>query len=397
VRANEKGRVSTGVIPLWCLSVALFVRFLTGAFFCCRPACKPVLAIIFGAGASYDSLPTYPLFPGLADPVSSARLPLANELFENRGEFAAARGMFRRLHGIIPYLQRTLVPLNSSPEAKSVEEVLEDLQSCEPNYRPVRQREMAAVRFYLQTIISKCETAVANAAQGVTNHRTLLDLVEEYRKGADPVCLITFNYDRMLEKALTAAVGFSITGPMGYVNKPSYKLFKLHGSIDWGHPITRNRPSGSRDNNVSMNDIIEQSDDFEYSDEIYIADSSPAYLDKYGAPLFPAVGVPTQTKTRFECPPEHIPVLKSALPQITKLLIIGWRAQERHFLDLFSPVLRQNQLREIAIVSGTEKGAQETRKQFQQEGFVGRFDLFGSGFSRFIVEGAARGFFRSPW
>jgi hypothetical protein len=54
---------------------------------------RHMLLVIFGAGASYDSIPTYP--PGTHIPTGDTlnkfhRPPLANELFENRPVFAEA-------------------------------------------------------------------------------------------------------------------------------------------------------------------------------------------------------------------------------------------------------------------------------------------------------------------
>jgi hypothetical protein len=100
------------------------------------------LAIIFGAGASYDFLPTYP--PSSIDRLRDYRIPLADHLFENRAGFADIASKLRRLVPILPELRHR-------SGNRSVEEVLEDLRSLKRDepYWPRRQRELTSIRFYL--------------------------------------------------------------------------------------------------------------------------------------------------------------------------------------------------------------------------------------------------------
>jgi hypothetical protein len=41
-----------------------------------------------------------------------------------------------------------------------------------------------------------------------------------------------------------------------------------------------------------------------------------------------------ESKTRFECPPEHLASLATDLPAVTNVLIIGWRAAAPHAVRL---------------------------------------------------------------
>src|SRR6266576_3236306 len=95
------------------------------------------LAIIFGAGASYDFLPTYPPDDNSSSFLRPVRIPLADHLFENRSEFADIAQKLRRLLPILPELR------NRSGN-RSVEEVLEELRSLERDhpYWRRRQREL---------------------------------------------------------------------------------------------------------------------------------------------------------------------------------------------------------------------------------------------------------------
>ncbi|MGH9198156.1 MAG: hypothetical protein ACRD1T_20785 [Acidimicrobiia bacterium] len=74
----------------------------------------------------------------------------------------------------------------------------------------------------------------------------------------------------------------------------------------------------------------------------------------------PAIAIPTQTKTTFECPPEHIEALEEWLQEVDRILIIGWRAQERHFLDLCIRHLAENPEVEVLVVSESPESARAT-------------------------------------
>src|SRR6266542_1641611 len=82
------------------------------------------LAIIFGAGASYDFLPTYPANDSYSNSLKQHRIPLANHLFQNRSDFADIAVKLRRLLPILPELR-------NRTGNRSVEEVLEELGALE--------------------------------------------------------------------------------------------------------------------------------------------------------------------------------------------------------------------------------------------------------------------------
>jgi hypothetical protein len=44
--------------------------------------------------------------------------------------------------------------------------------------------------------------------------------------------------------------------------------------------------------------------------------------------------IPVESKTDFECPPDHLTALSDLLPKVRNILTIGWRATEKHFLTL---------------------------------------------------------------
>src|SRR5882762_5438328 len=120
-----------------------------------------MLMVIFGAGASYDSVPTYPPPPVLTHPHGGDapnkhhRPPLANELFENRPLFAQTIQLYPACEPIIPRLRA----LNG----ETVEAALQELQEKAEQY-PRGHCQLAAVRYYLAHAISHTQELWANVA-----------------------------------------------------------------------------------------------------------------------------------------------------------------------------------------------------------------------------------------
>jgi hypothetical protein len=179
-----------------------------------------MLMVVIGAGASYDSVPSISGNSAYLD-----RPPLADQLFHARPEFSK---VMQRLPACLP-----IIPLvQNLPSGRTVEHVLQHLQSEAQDY-PKRLRQLAAIRYYLHIMLWGCELRWLDIAKGVTNYKTLLDQIERWRKPDEQVCLVTFNYDRLIEDALPA-VGVEIRELSDYVGSDTYKLIKLHGSINWG-------------------------------------------------------------------------------------------------------------------------------------------------------------------
>src|SRR5260370_2316580 len=292
-----------------------------------------MLMVVFGAGASYDSVPFLPPDKPPLEPVSPISLarprydrpPLADQLFETRPEFQKAMLRFQKCLPVIPYLQ--------DPGA-TVERVLEKFQA-EANEYPERHRQLAAIRYYLHFVLWELEHRWDKVAQGVTNYRTLLDQIQRWRKPEQQVCLATFNYDRMLEAALPT-VGIRIQDLNDYIASEDYKIIKLHGSTNWAREV-HNVPFDidSRNTWQVAFELIDHAPDLVISQNYRMVTEYPiGKLD--GLALFPALAIPLETKRSFECPEEHLATLRQCIGKVSKLLIIGWRGMEDHFLRLLA-------------------------------------------------------------
>lgn len=321
-----------------------------------------MLMVIFGAGASYDSCPTYP--PGADVPTSDGlarlnrfnRLPLANELFENRPLFADTIERFPDCQPIVPRLR--------SLTNETLEAALEDLQTQSEGYARGR-RQLAAVRFYLHQAIAGSENGWRGVAKGITNYKRLLDQIERSHP-KEQVCLVTFNYDTLLEDALRQ-FDLPITSIDDYTKKhPLYRVFKLHGSTNWAREVetTAHIEMGPNIDSIFAQ-LIEHLEKIRITDTDVFSRNDPAGLVRR-KPTFPAIAIPVERKHKFECPQHMLDELTVLLPQITKVLVIGWRATEAHFLDLLKEHLQWGRGLNVYIVSANETESQKTKAQIEK-------------------------------
>ena len=346
-----------------------------------------MLMVVFGAGASYDSYPSLrPLagfFPAEVK-FDDLRPPLADQLFSDREAFAKTAQTFQDCIPIIPFVRHF-------SRDSSVEKVLEGLRS-EAIEKPRRYAQLAAVRHYLQFIIFECEHAWRGVHKGVTNYVTLLDEIENWRKQNEPVCLVTFNYDTMLEQALPA-VGVKIAEMEDYVTQ-HYKLIKLHGSVSWGRQVVSPVNMKVMNEWAVANELITNAKDLRMTDEYRMVTSRPIGKSDE-LPLIPALAIPVVNKQEYECPKLHLEVLNSCLPQITKLLVVGWRANETHFLQRLANGLKHDL--QVMMVSGSPAAAEETISNLAvaRMRVIGGYQKAEAGFSDFIVGRAVLGFLTS--
>lgn len=352
-----------------------------------------MLMVIFGAGASYDSYPSLRPPVDIMDTVSSDRQnleelrpPLASQLFDDREAFARIARDFPECQPIIPFVRHADQP-------GSVEQVLEDLQSnAKENHR--RYAQLAAVRHYLQNIILEVEREWANVHKGVTNYLTLLDEIENWRSKHDEhVCIVTFNYDTMIEQALPT-VGVKITEMQHYISQ-RYSLIKLHGSVNWGRRVENVPPYQETENEWAVaKTLIDSAHFMRPRNEFYIVNSRPIGKSDWG-PLIPALAIPIVRKQEYECPQEHLDKLDVCIPQVTKLLTVGWRGSETHFLQRLALGLKKEL--QAMVVSGSPAATEETINNLAiaRMRVIGGYKKSDAGFSDFILRRAAQGFLAS--
>jgi len=111
-----------------------------------------------------------------------------------------------------------------------------------------------------------------------------------------------------------------------------------------------------------------------------------------GFPLFPPLAIPMERKNDFVCPAGHLEQLRSCIPKVTKLLMIGWHATDAPFIQL----LIQNQPVQpmsLHVVCGAPSEGKEVVSRIVADGLrVKDVESDYSGFSKFIRTGAAQKF-----
>lgn len=108
-----------------------------------------MILVVFGAGASYDSLPLRPLGrTGYPEDREKWRPPLADGLFASHLHYEEIQRQLPELHPLVGQLHHR-------PRNESVEAVLQRLAA---DAAPKRRRTLLAARYYLQRLIVACET-----------------------------------------------------------------------------------------------------------------------------------------------------------------------------------------------------------------------------------------------
>src|SRR5207245_4694186 len=134
---------------------------------------------------------------------------------------------------------------------------------------------------------------------------------------------------------------------------PFFRVFKLHGSTNWVREIEINAPIDMRPSSnpeaAIYGQMMERIAEIHVTDR-YVFSPHDAIGITLGKPVFPAIAIPVEKKGSFECPQYLIEELTALLPQVTQILVIGWRATEAHFLALLSKHLRHGVY--LSVVAG---------------------------------------------
>jgi hypothetical protein len=319
-----------------------------------------MLLVIFGAGASYDSvlhLPPPSFHTGgqsnfgvsilqERQPHEDSRPPLANQLFDDRAlfvqvmnDYGACKPLVNLLRGNV-HVERQLAKFEE--EAKTF---------------PPRYSQLAAIRYYLHHMLWNCQNNWFNFHQGITNYITLLDVIDRWRyEHVEQVCYVTFNYDTMVERSMTDLWGCTFDKFDKYTSNSRFKLIKLHGSIDWGLQLKNFPPSTKPADIITDVGML----GIDVSQNYRKVHRPPVAFDD-GTFGFPALAIPVEKKNEFLCPPEHLRVLAEVIPKVTRIITIGWRATEQDFLTMLKkPVTGLQGDVDLMVVSGDVRGVTET-------------------------------------
>jgi hypothetical protein len=209
------------------------------------------------------------------------------------------------------------------------------------------------------------------------------------------VCIATFNYDDLLDRAIEAQLGISLANPNGFVQDDRFKYVKLHGSVNWARLIPAPGGIHYTDRNHARRILIQNApalmggrgDFVLYSPEQPPSRSNPPSL------LCPAIAIPTETKS-FECPESQLVALDECIAEADRILIIGWRGAERHFLQKLEAL--PGMATPVLVVGDSPTGCGLTQRSLMTVGLD--FQAMGSvssGFSGFLSTDGLEQFLRT--
>jgi hypothetical protein len=268
----------------------------------------PLLAIIFGAGASYDSSPLYP--PSTLR-LPFQRPPLTNQLFENQTAQRAAMSAYPEVLELVERIAPVCRPGGIGFEAAMDLAWTEGLDTA--GGRIQRAMQFMALRFYLRSVILAIEERWVEAQGGRSIYTALLGQVESWRLRHDArVLLVTFNYDTLLERSLRTFRNLQVLGMNVRRGDAPYTLVKVHGSVSWARDSRLILPPESVLGGVTGYHML-----LDHAEQLLARIGLDVYRDDevefvnhevfIRSPLreriaFPAIAVPAATKTAFEAP-----------------------------------------------------------------------------------------------
>jgi hypothetical protein len=354
---------------------------------------ESMLMVIFGAGASYDSI------RGAPDRIEPDfyRPPLAKDLFAGRRNFGRVLMKFDEAAGLVMELERSM----ASPDGVILEQELERFQKEAETSYPPRQRQLTAIRFYFQRILWDCSIEWRAFNYGKTNYVDFFTRIDKWRyANGERLALVTFNYDTLADSAFSSVFNRPLRVVNDYVSDDTLSLFKVHGSVNWGrivrgwepvrlHPMTRDWAEDEL-----RKDLVHLSQELNITDEFVVLDEDLTPVVKE-CPVYPAVAIPFTTKAAFECPAFHLRELSRAITEVDRIIVVGWRGNEKHFLSRLEDL--PGMAPRVQMVSGDRSGCAETSGNLESAGLAAEdMELVEGGFSNYLQTSDLEDFLARP-
>ncbi|HEX2039362.1 MAG TPA: hypothetical protein VHF47_06475 [Acidimicrobiales bacterium] len=302
---------------------------------------RPVLLAVFGAGASHGCLPFEPSATAHVLPPSSshvgatqyaqARPPLTQELLRP-GDYAAA--ILGRYQAALPVADAVQRRMEAGEDSRtiSLERALGEYQELTAVDRQTN-RHLAAFRFYLRDLLWACSELMRSPSigGGRTNHVALVRNLHTWASSRNAhVCLTSFNYDFILESACTAVWGFDPHDLNHHCSYGPVSLLKPHGSVLWEQLIHNHEAVHANSRAQQAIELMTQNPELT---PIVPLPTSP-FSDYTRPPGVPALALPVDGKSVLVWPDEQEQQFGRLQGRVSKLLIVGWRAVDQHFVGL---------------------------------------------------------------
>lgn len=300
------------------------------------------ILIVIGAGASHDCWPS-----GSIDDEEEQRLPLAKELFSRLDE----QNRLLQTHNLSSISSRLRLLEGDSFD---IELELEKIRKrASDDNDPNDLQLLFATRFYFRELISNLTVRTLGNTHNHTSYVDLLNNLKAWiQKSPDTrfVDIVTFNYDTLLESAMSTVypsdwnkknINSSISS---YYKGNNLRIYKPHGSTSWGREL------GDELNYTDISHIVSIFEQAKLDGNI-----NPVEERLYGTlkvkHYVPALAIPFKGKSSFECPSEMQKSMLEAIATADKLITLGWKGAEKHFTDLLKA--GNSKIDEMVIVSPT--------------------------------------------
>jgi hypothetical protein len=311
--------------------------------------------VIFGAGASFDSHFHY----YQNDFNHIWRPPLANELFSPRID------SFLKVYNDYFGVKTLLSGLNLKEDIEDYFDHLWNKAKTENN------KEVLSIIVNLVYAIQELMLKISenNNEIGLSNYSAIVNQANQYSnlKNQD-VAFVSFNYDLLIENAISE-VYVGKQSPLNdldnYTNN-RIKLFKPHGSANWGRKIERiilNEDDSHQKyfyefkyDFERIEQMLERDFELIYSDSKKIDKNKSLYMESGLDYYFPQLLLPMKNKDEFIMPQSHIKLLEEITPKVSEILIIGWKGNEEKFNSMLRNYLKDREV-EITIVSSEDNDA----------------------------------------
>jgi len=274
----------------------------------------PKLAIILGAGASFDCVP-----PDRLDLTKQDRWdwrpPIVSNLLESKE--------FNRF-------------LNSQLDAadilNSIRMEISEECSFEKALRSRWESDFEHIRRKMRFVPIALQKFFYRVSQSYTSQpANYMALVEQTVGQGITTAFVTVNYDTILDQVLCRfrrqSGGKRLVSVESYISERDWLLVKLHGSADWGY---RHGGTGA------IEAIVETEELRDFAREEVEVLPNPGELRDGPTPFYPALALPVEGKYGFVCPPSHEDALVKHLQDCHDFLFVGFSARDSDLLDCLS-------------------------------------------------------------
>ena len=306
------------------------------------------IVIIFGAGASYDLLDV-----DLHTNIPRWRPPLMKELFDKRFDIV--------MGGLDLAMMRLPALRQMAKGGENIENFLGELKVL-ADKDPDIHIELLEIQFFLETLFEYIGKDFLPGGYGAknTNYFALLRALKD--RSVNDLTMITFNYDLFLDNAVESVFDLKFSDLPSYYNQGSVKLLKAHGSINWAYRMGAPAERASIEGSLSR--YLFNRTSYGTALKAKALSSIPIEVVGYGVDAeslkVPALAIPVGVDKSF-VDTEHVKVATGELKNADFVVIIGWSASDKYFLDMIRMSITPGRTR-LLIVSG--KGVNEIGKKF---------------------------------